>query len=81
MKQRLHELEKCCGKYPSPRERKSDGARRIVCSVCERSTPYYLPSGLSANKGWNEMMQRQLKVESLYNGNPQWYKSEDKHEN
>ena len=61
----IHELIKCCGKYPSPRYRKFDGARRVVCDKCGISTPYYLSAGLSANKGWNEMKERQVKTENI----------------
>ena len=55
--EKLHELIKCCGNYPSPRYRKKDGARRYVCVTCGKSTPYYLKAGLSANIKWNEIME------------------------
>ena len=61
----IDELVKCCGEYPSPRERKSDGARRVVCKKCDNSTPYYISAGLSANRGWNEKRQLQIKVQEI----------------
>ena len=61
---KIEELIKCCGQWPSPRTRKSDGARRVVCEVCGNSTPYYLSSGLSANIGWNEKREKQIKFQS-----------------
>ena len=52
---RLHKLKKCCGQYPSPRIRVSDGAKRLVCEKCGKSTHYYKSASLSANLEWNEM--------------------------
>lgn len=58
--ERYLELKKCCGIYPHIRSRE-DGSKRIVCSRCGNATEWYLSSGLSANKGWNEMLDKQCK--------------------
>lgn len=54
MEEKILELKKCCGRYPEIRVRE-DGARRIVCPVCGKSTLYYLTAGINANIAWNEI--------------------------
>ena len=57
---KILELELCCGRYPSLRTRKSDGAKRVVCPVCENTSRYcLLASYLDVEKQWNEMRDRQ----------------------
>ena len=51
------ELLKCCGRYPYYTTR-SDGARKVTCAICGKTTPYYMSAGKSANIEWNKMMEK-----------------------
>ena len=68
---KIHELIKCCDVFP--RYHKAKGLCWVQCPECGNRSQTYLTAGLSANKGWNEKRQRQLKVENLYDGKPAWY--------
>ena len=73
--QKILELELCCRRYPSLRTRKSDGAKRVVCTVCDNASRYcLLASYLDVEIQWNEMRDKQLKVQNLYDGKQHWYK-------
>ena len=56
--ERYQELQKCCGEYPKIISR-ADGARKIVCKVCRKATPYILSTWLSANIKWNELIEEE----------------------
>ncbi len=56
-----YELIKCCGKFP--RYHKADGLTWVQCQVCENRSQSYLTARLSANKGWNEKRQLQIKIQ------------------
>ena len=60
---KIHELIKCCDKYP--RYHLEDGICYVKCQVCGNRSQSYLTAGLSANKGWNELRERQIKVQAI----------------
>lgn len=67
-------LLRCCGKFP--RYYTKDGVTWVACQTCENRTLGFLSAHVSANKMWNEMRERQLEVEGLYDGQRDWYKKE-----
>ena len=72
---RKDELLKCCGEFP--RYYTKDGVIWVACQECENRTLGFLSAHVSANKMWNEMRERQLEVEGLYDGQTNWYKKEE----
>ena len=72
---KLHALIKCCNVYP--RYHTANGMTWVQCPECGNRSQTYLTAGLSANKGWNEKRERQLKVENITTGKPHWYKEEE----
>jgi len=70
---KINELIKCCDRYPLYHT--ANGLTWVQCKCGNRSATY-MTGGKSANIGWNEKREKQLKVENLYNGNPHWYKKE-----
>ena len=67
----IDELIKCCSAFP--RYHTANGLTWVQCEECGNRSQAYLNARRSANKGWNEKRERQLKVENLYNGKRHWY--------
>ena len=56
-KQKIHELKKCCEQYP--RYHTKDGVTWVQCPKCGKKTNNFLTAGISANKEWNKINEKQ----------------------
>jgi len=62
MQFKIEELIPCCGKLP--RYHTANGIKWVQCQVCGNRSQTYLTAGLSANRGWNEKREKQIKFEA-----------------
>ena len=74
------ELLKCCKKFPH--YHKVGELYWVQCQDCDNKSPVIFmrkpkPARKKSGLDWNEMRERQLKVESLYTGKAYWYKKKN----